>query len=41
MAELTEKSVECTDEIGEVGYGLAIYFVMLGDVRVELYQPAY
>ena len=41
MKELTLKGVEFTDEISDVGYGLAIHFVMPGDVSVELYQPAY
>lgn len=41
VAELTAKGVEFVDEIRDVGYGLAIHFVMPGDVRVELYQPAY
>ena len=41
VKELTLKGVEFTDEISDVGYGLAIHFVMPGDVSVELYQPAY
>ena len=39
--ELTARGVEFTDEITDVGYGLAIHFVMPGGVDVELYQPSY
>ena len=39
--ELSQKGVEFVDEITDVGYGLAIHFVMPGNVPVELYQPAY
>ena len=40
-SELSSRGVEFTDEITDVGYGLAIHFVMPGDVKVELYQPSY
>lgn len=39
--ELRGRGVDFTDEITDVGYGLAIHFVMPGDVQVELYQPSY
>jgi len=41
VAELSTRGVEFVDEITNVGYGLAIHFVMPGNVEVELYQPAY
>jgi len=41
VKELSEKGVVFIDEVTDVGYGLAIHFVMPGDVAVELYQPAY
>lgn len=41
VAELRGRGVEFTDEIADVGYGLAIHFEMPGGVAVELYQPAY
>ena len=41
VKELREKGVAFIDEVTDVGYGLAIHFVMPGDVSVELYQPAY
>jgi len=41
VAELSKRGVEFTDDISDVGYGLAIHFAMPGDVKVELYQPSY
>ena len=41
VRELRGRGVEFTDEIADVGYGLAIHFVMPGGVNVELYQPSY
>lgn len=39
--ELRERGVEFTDEIADVGYGMATHFRMPGDFEVELYQPHY
>jgi hypothetical protein len=39
--ELRNRGVEFTDEIADVGYGLATHFRMPGDFAVELYQPKY
>ena len=41
VKELSNRGVEFVDEISDVGYGLAIHFVMPGGVNVELYQPSY
>lgn len=41
VAELKGRGVVFSDEIADVGYGLAIHFEMPGGVPVELYQPAY
>jgi hypothetical protein len=41
VADLQAREVEFTDEIANVGYGLAIHFKMPGDFEVELYQPYY
>lgn len=41
VEELSARGVEFTDEVSDVGYGLAIHFAMPGGVRVELYQPSY
>jgi hypothetical protein len=41
VSELTDKGVVFVDEISDVGYGLAIHFVMPGEINVELYQPSY
>ena len=41
VAELSEKGVQLIDEISDVESGLAMDFVMPGDVHVELYEPAY
>ena len=39
--ELKEKGVEFTDDMHDVGYGLAIHFRVPGDFELELYQPHY
>ena len=39
--ELRAKGVEFTDEVKDVGYGLAIHFRVPGDFELELYQPRY
>ena len=41
VKELRERGVIFTDQIADVGYGLAIHFEMPGGVEVELYQPSY
>ena len=41
MKELAGRGVEFADEVSDVGYGLAVHFVMPGGVEVELYEPAY
>lgn len=41
VAELKQRGVEFTDEISDVGYGLAIHFKMPGDFEAELYQTHY
>jgi len=41
VAELRGRGVEFTDPIKDVGYGLNTYFRMPGDIRAQLYQPAY
>jgi len=41
ISELSERGVEFVDEVSDVGYGLAIHFVMPGEIKVELYQPSY
>ncbi len=41
MAEMKERGVEFTDAVQDMGYGLATYFKMPGDLRVQLYQPRY
>jgi hypothetical protein len=41
VAELRSRGVEFSDEISDVGYGLAIHFKMPGDFEVQLYQPRY
>ena len=41
VSELAQRGVDFSDEITDVGYGLAIHFEMPGGVQVELYQPAY
>ncbi len=41
MTELKDRGVEFTQEIKDVGFGLATKFKMPGDIEVELYQPNY
>jgi hypothetical protein len=41
VAELESRGVVFSDQISDQGYGLAIHFMMPGDVKVELYQPRY
>jgi len=41
VAELRQRGVEFTDDIADVGYGLATHFRMPGDFQVQLYQPHY
>jgi catechol 2,3-dioxygenase-like lactoylglutathione lyase family enzyme len=41
VAALRARGVEFTDEIRDVGYGLAIHFRVPGDFELELYQPRY
>lgn len=41
VAELKGRGVEFTDEVTDVGYGLAVHFRMPGGFTVELYEPRY
>ena len=41
VEELKARDVEFTDEIADVGFGIATHFKMPGDLVVELYQPHY
>ncbi len=41
VIELTGRGVDFIDEVTDVGYGLAIHFMMPGEIKVELFQPAY
>jgi hypothetical protein len=41
VAELRGRGVEFTDDIQDVGYGLATHFRLPGDFTVQLYQPRY
>ncbi|GAB4286587.1 MAG: hypothetical protein Kow0098_01970 [Ignavibacteriaceae bacterium] len=41
VEELKSRGVEFIDEITDRGYGLAINFLMPGNVEVQLYQPLY
>lgn len=41
VAELKERGVEFTDDIADLGYGLATHFKMPGGFSVQLYQPSY
>lgn len=41
VAELKSRGVEFTDEVADVGYGLATHFKMPGGFTVQLYQPRY
>lgn len=41
MAELRERGVEFVDEPSDQGYGVAVHFLMPGEIKVQLYQPHY
>ena len=41
VAELRQRGVEFTDEVTDLGYGLATHFKVPGDFQVQLYQPRY
>ncbi len=41
VAQLKARGVEFTDEVRDLGYGLATHFRMPGDFQVQLYQPRY
>ncbi len=41
VAELKEGGVEFTEDVQDVGYGLATHFRMPGELQVQLYQPKY
>ena len=41
VEELKARGVEFNCGIEDVGYGLATYFVMPGDLQVQLYEPRY
>ena len=41
VAQLKARGVEFTDEVRDLGYGLAIHFRMPGDFQVQLFQPHY
>ncbi len=41
VEELQARGVEFTGGIRDVGFGLATFFSMPGDLRVQLYQPHY
>lgn len=41
VAELKEKGVEFTRDVENHGYGLVTFFLMPGDLEVQLYQPLY
>jgi catechol 2,3-dioxygenase-like lactoylglutathione lyase family enzyme len=41
MAELKARGVEFVGEVVDAGYGLVTFFLMPGDIRVQLYQPRY
>ena len=41
VAQLKARGVEFTDEVRDVGYGLATRFRMPGDFQVQLFQPKY
>lgn len=41
VAQLKARGVEFTDEVRDVGYGLATQFRMPGDFQVQLFQPKY
>ncbi len=41
VAELKARDVVFTDEVKDVGYGLAAHFLAPGDLTLQLYQPRY
>ncbi len=41
VEELQARGVEFTGGIRDVGFGLATFFIMPGELRVQLYQPHY
>ena len=41
VAQLKARGVQFTDEVRDVGYGLATQFRMPGDFQVQLFQPRY
>ncbi len=41
VAELKGRGVEFTDEITDVGYGMATHFRVPGDFEIQLYEPKY
>ena len=41
VAELKQRGVEFTEDIRDVGFGLATHFRMPGEFQVQLYQPMY
>ncbi len=41
VAELRGRGVEFTDEVTDVGYGLATHFRVPGGFTLQLYQPRY
>ena len=41
VAELESRGVEFVEKVGDQGFGLVTFFMMPGDLRVQLYQPLY
>jgi catechol 2,3-dioxygenase-like lactoylglutathione lyase family enzyme len=41
VTELRQRGVEFTDEVKDVGYGLATHFRVPGGFELELYEPRY
>src|SRR5262245_570945 len=41
VAELRERGVEFTDEVQDMGYGLATHFRVPGGFELQLYEPRY
>ena len=41
VAELSDRGVEFTDDVADMGYGLVTHFRMPGDIAVQLYEPRY
>ena len=41
VAELRSRGVEFTDEVKDVGFGLATHFLVPGGFGLQLYQPKY